>query len=191
MPADRAKRLAVHKRRQQVAELYLRAWTQQRIAEQLGISQTTVCFDLQKIRKHWRESAVRDFDLARAEELQKLEHIEREAYEAWEQSKKPAQSAVVNGEASTAQAKKTIKNRHGDPRMLEILLKCSAERRKMLGLDAPAKIAPVTPDGQQPFRLAVESLSVVQLRALQQLHDRQRILTVSAADTNDDGSTVD
>ena len=97
---------------------------------------------------------------------------------------------MVNGEASTTQAKKTIRNRHGDPRMLEIILKCSVARRTMLGLDAPAKIAPVTPDGQEPYRLAVENLSVTELRILQQLQERQRTLTVAAVETNDD-STVD
>lgn len=188
MPAHQGRRLALQKRRQRVAELYLQRKTQTAIAELLGISQKTVCFDLKIIREHWRQSSIRNFDLARAEELEKLLHIEGEAYEAWEQSKKPAQSATVNGEMGTAQSRKTIKNRHGDPRMLDILLKASAARRTMLGLDAPTKIAPVTPDGQEPFRLAVEGLSVIELRALQQVQERQRTLTVSAVDPNDDST---
>src|SRR5690348_1604469 len=135
MPEHQGKKMAIEKRRQQVAEFYLHGWTQQRIAAELNTSQGTVCSDLKKLQKQWRESSIRDFDLARAEELQKLAQIEREAYEAWEQSKKPAQSAVVSGENGTAQARKTIKNRHGDPRLLEIVLKCIAARRMILGLD--------------------------------------------------------
>jgi DNA-binding NarL/FixJ family response regulator len=38
-------------RRQRVAELYVKAWSQPAIARQLGISQTTVCRDLRAIRQ--------------------------------------------------------------------------------------------------------------------------------------------
>jgi len=62
------------------------------------VAQPTICDDLKRIRAEWRESAVRDFDEARQLELMKLERIEREAWSAWDQSKKPAQSAVVTGD---------------------------------------------------------------------------------------------
>jgi hypothetical protein len=42
----------------------------------------------------------------------------------------------------------------------------------MLGLDAPTRIAPVMPDGQEPFRLAVAHLSLSELRVLKHLRDR-------------------
>src|SRR5690242_11244148 len=92
------KDLAILQRRKQVAELYLQGWSQPAIAHQLDVSQPTICADLKAIRQDWRDSAIRDFDALRDLELQKLDLIEREAWEAWKRSQKPAQSAVVTGE---------------------------------------------------------------------------------------------
>ncbi|HEY4313615.1 MAG TPA: helix-turn-helix domain-containing protein [Pirellulales bacterium] len=181
--------MAIAQRRRQVADLYLQRWTQSSIAERVGVDQSTVCDDLKYVRREWRDSAVRDFDLAQAEELQKLDRVEREAWAAWEQSQKPAQSAVINGDGGNQQTRKSVRNRHGDPRMLEIILKCNAARRTMLGLDAPTKIAPVMPNGQEPYRLAVATLSVIELRALKRVRDRQLALT-QGTETKDDDQTI-
>ena len=142
----------------------------------LAISQPTVCQDLQAIRKQWRESAIRDFDAARELELQKLDRVEREAWAAWERSQQPAQSAVVSGDG-TGHARKSLHTQHGDLRALETVLKCNAARRAMLGLDAPTRIAPVMPNGEEPFRLAVAHLSLTELRALKHLRDRTLTVT--------------
>ena len=136
MPVNRAQRLAIQQRRQQVAELYLRCWTQEAIGAQLGIAQPTVCVDLRKIREHWRASSVRDFDEARTIELQKIDRVEREAWAAWERSQKPAQSAVVSEDTGRQRTRKSVKHQHGDPRFLDQINKCIAQRRALLGLDA-------------------------------------------------------
>jgi len=136
MPVNRARRLAIQQRRQQVADLYLRGWTQEAIATQLSIAQPTVCVDLRKIREAWRASSIRDFDDARAVELQKIDRIEREAWAAWERSQKPAQSAVVSEDTGRQRTRKSMRNQHGDPRFLDQVNKCIAQRRALLGLDA-------------------------------------------------------
>jgi hypothetical protein len=136
-------------RRQQVAELYIQGWTQVAIAAKLAISQTTICHDLAKLRAEWRASAQRDFDLLRAEELQKIDRLEREAWAAWERSQKPSQIAVVSGEAGSQKTRRSVRNQHGDPRFLEQINKCIASRRALLGLDAPTRIEPVLPVAMQ------------------------------------------
>ena len=177
MGRPRKETTQITQRRQHVAELYVKGWFQTAIARELVISQPTVCQDLQAIRKQWRESAIRDFDAARELELQKLDRVEREAWAAWERSQQPAHSAVVSGEAGGQHTRKLLRSQHGDLRALETVLKCNAARRAMLGLDAPTQIAPVMPDGQEPFRLAVAHLSLSELRALKQLRDR--VLTIA------------
>jgi len=165
MPTKPNKKVERARRRQQVAELYVQGWNQYAIAAHLHICQTTVCFDLKALRKEWRESSIRDFDTLRELELKKLEHVEREAWAAWERSQKPLQSAVLNGDGSAARARKTVKNQHGDPRFLEQVQKCVAQRRALLGLDAPTLVAPVTPSGD-PIKLAPDTVVVIQqLRA--------------------------
>jgi hypothetical protein len=148
MSVTAAKKLAILQRRQKVADLLLQSWTQEAIAQELGTSQAQIAADLKKIRKAWQESSIRDFDAARDLELERLARIEREAWAAWQRSQQPSQSATVNGEAGSQKAKRTVKHQYGDPRFLDIALRCNEARRKLLGIDAPVKIAPTTPDGQ-------------------------------------------
>ena len=142
MPLQPSKRLALLQRRQQVAELYLRSWTQTAIAEHLGVAQPTICQDLSCIRALWRESSIRDFDAAREEELQKLDLLEREAWAAWERSQQVQESPRVVQDGSGKRAQKTVEHPVGDLRYLEQVQKCIAARRALLGLDAPTRIAP-------------------------------------------------
>ena len=134
MPRRPNAKLGILKRRHQVTELYLRGHTQMAIAEQMGVAQGTVCADLKAIRELWEESLVRNFDLAREEELKKLAMIESETWAAWERSQKPTQEAHVK-DNDQAGAVKKMKSRHGDLRCMDVLLRCNSARRDLLGLD--------------------------------------------------------
>jgi hypothetical protein len=135
MALHRTQPLKISERREQVADLYVKGWRQMAIAEKLDISQATVCLDLKAIQKFWRESAVRNFDAARDLELQKLDRIEYEAWGAWTESKKPAQSATMTEGTRQQQTRKTLKNQHGNPRYLELIARCIAQRCMILGLN--------------------------------------------------------
>src|SRR5262245_24381236 len=143
-----ARKLEIVQRRHRVAELFLKGWNQEDIGRELGISQPQVAGDLKKVGEAWCQSAIRDFDAARDQELAGVQRLEREAWAAWERSQQPSQTAVVDGQAGAQRAKRTVKHQHGDSRFLDIVLRCSEARRQLLGLDAPAKIAPTTPDGR-------------------------------------------
>jgi hypothetical protein len=143
------------KRRLLVAELYIKGWTQAAIAQQIGTKQPTISNDLRAIRKMWRQSQIRDFDEAVARELEKIDRVEREAWEAWERTKQPHESTVVTDGQGGKRAQKRVKNQYGDPRYLEQVHKSIAARRALLGLDAPTRIAPTTPDGEQTYHAGV------------------------------------
>ncbi len=74
------------------AELYLAGRNQYEIAEIIGVSQGTISNDLKAIRVMWRERAVIAFSERKAEELARLDKLEREYWQAWERSIKPAKS---------------------------------------------------------------------------------------------------
>jgi hypothetical protein len=76
----------IDERRAKVAALYLAGKSQQAIAGVVGVSQMTVSKDLAHLRAQWRANAMRDFGAKQAEELAKLAHSEREAWEAWRRS---------------------------------------------------------------------------------------------------------
>lgn len=148
MTTDQRRKSRVLERRQEVAELHKKGWSQASIAKHLGVTQPTVSGDLKAIRQEWLRSSVRDFDLARATELQKLELVEREAHAGWERSQKPSQSAVIQGAGTQQPTRKTVRNQSGDPRFLDVLLKCIERRSEILGLNVPQKIAPTDTEGQ-------------------------------------------
>lgn len=171
---------AVWQRRQQVAALHLKGWTQTAIAEYLNIGQPTVCKDLRAVEAEWLAGSVHDTELARRKELLRLELVEREAWGAWERSKEPAQSAVVSGETGKQQTRRSVKHQHGDPRFLAQINQCVLTRCTLLGLNAPTKIAPTNPAGDAPYQSAsspiVEKLSPEEFAMFKQtLEIHQRI----------------
>jgi predicted transcriptional regulator len=139
------------RRRAAVADLYIQGCYQADIAQQLGVSQPTVSNDIKAIQKEWRASAIRDFDILRERELQKLDRLEREAWEAWERSQKPAQEATMSTDGTAQKTVKKVSEQSGDARYLEVVHKCIASRRALLGIDAPVKVAPTSPDGEQAY----------------------------------------
>jgi len=142
------KKLEIVERRKRVGELYLKGWGQAEIANELKVRQSTISLDIKKINEAWRESTIRDFDDLRELELAKLNKVEREAWDGFERSKQPHQSATTDGQAGTQKARRTVRHQNGDPKYLSVILECNKARRELLGLDAPIKVAPTTPEGE-------------------------------------------
>lgn len=116
------KRLPITRKRDlaTVARLYCQGRTQAEIGKELGITQQQVCYDLKDIQKQWLESSLVDIDTAKARELAKLDHVEREHWLAWARSQSEGP---------------------GDARFLDGVLKCVVKRCEILGLNAPTKIS--------------------------------------------------
>jgi hypothetical protein len=141
------------------------------IGEKFSITQSTVCADIKAIHKSWRESAIRDFDEARDRELQKLDRIESEAWTAWETSKKPSQSAVMTEGTVQQQTRKSVKNQNGNPRFLELIARCVAQRCSILGLN----IVPVNPDDNAHVGLAFDDRRDRVIGVFAALRERGRV----------------
>jgi hypothetical protein len=118
---------ALMERRQEVARLYVVGRTQWDIAHHLGVSQATVSGDLDKIRKQWLDSTLRDFNTRVAEELAKLDAIEAAAWEGYARS---CRSRRPGGAV-----------RAGDPRFLTQAFQCVVTRLRIMGAFRP-------PDGK-------------------------------------------
>jgi predicted transcriptional regulator len=145
MPVSRQRQLQIDQRRRQVAELTLKGHRQSEIAAQLEVTQSTVSNDLQQVRAAWREAGVRNFEAAVSEQLETLALIQREAWQAWERSKQPAHTAVVQGDGEEQRTRQTLKHRYGDPRLLEQVQRCLDRSRHLLGVDAAILRNPEAP----------------------------------------------
>jgi len=147
------KKLAILKRRQQVADLSLKGWTQSAIAEKLDAAQSTVSTDLKALQREWIESAAQDAEVIRSKMWAELEMVKREAWKAWERSQQPAETDVVSGQSENRQMRRTRKQQHGDPRFLEIIQKSIAQKRALLGLD----LTPASDEEEQDAELNAEA----------------------------------
>lgn len=94
--------------RQTVAKLALQGWHQVNIAQFLELHQSTVSRDIKAIQQQWKESAIRDFDLDRQEELQRLSMLEKEYWAGWERSQQ-------SKEVSLSERLATGKDEAGNP----------------------------------------------------------------------------
>jgi hypothetical protein len=161
MPRGRSTRneVTLTERRRRVAALYLENKTQGEIARALSVNQSTVSRDLEAVGQEWLAAAATDLGARKAEELAKLDHLEREAWEAWDRSQRPAVTEteqrtdapaptgedVARATSSSAppprveRARKT-RHRAGNPAFLHVVLRCVEQRCKILGFDAPKKL---------------------------------------------------
>jgi len=142
--------------RREIAAQYLRGKTQAEIAAYIStdpargytLTVQQISYDLRKIQAQWRESSLRDFDELRAQELAKVDELERTYWQAWLDSCAALETITQEGTGDgVAKVKKTSKPQNGDPRFLSGVERCIERRCRLLGLDAPAKSELTGKDG--------------------------------------------
>lgn len=140
--ARSSKALALLQRRSRVCELYMQGRYQHEIARTMGVSVKTVSRDLEHVEKIWLAAAVTNFDKMRADELARINHLERTYWRAWRRSlavreeSSSSKTTDADGEATT---KAEIKRRRGEgnPAFLAGVQWCVERRCKLFGLDRP------------------------------------------------------
>jgi hypothetical protein len=146
-------------------ELRQQCWTEERIAAELDIAQSTVSVILRRVEKRFAQQFVSLAEQVKASQSAQLEHIAFEAMQAWERSKLNAETrrtvteqVSLKGEEETLddeglpiRRKKAVvpavketttftsEGQCGDPRMLEKAINALADIRSIWGLDAPKK----------------------------------------------------
>jgi hypothetical protein len=160
---ERQKNIDIKQRRQIVAGMYLEGKTQHEIAIEVNVSQGTISNDLKAIQKLWIEKSIEAIDKKKAEELAKIDKLERTYWESWERSLEAFKSKTVKGKKAEAgkdaNIEQTLKEeeRVGDPRFLTGVQWCIEKRLKLFGLEAPQKWAPTDPTGEKPYKLMDEN----------------------------------
>jgi hypothetical protein len=169
MRRSSSEQLAIESRRAQVASLFLQGIKRQsELAVRVGVDRSTVSRDLKVLNTRWKEAGVRNLDAAKGQELERLDLLEREAWACFEKSKQGRETTTTeqvtgeDGDRTKAAIRK--EEEHGDPRYLAVVQWCIEQRCKLLGLNAPHKIAPTTPDGREPYRLTIEDFTQARQR---------------------------
>ena len=126
--------------RRRIADLYLKGWLQVDIADELELSQSTISNDIKALQGKWLRSALVDFNEAKAQELAKIDRLERKYWEAWGRSCEDAETVrQEGGKTGVDKIVKTAKGQAGDPRFLAGVQWCIERRCKILGIDAPVR----------------------------------------------------
>lgn len=149
--------------RELAIELYNRGYTQQEIADYISstseysISRSQVKQDLNVVRKRWIESQIGTYQEMVNRELSRLDSFERELWSSWRDSKGTITKERVEkvardienevGDVESDELVRLVVDRVvtttedslGDTRLLELIFKTQQERRKLLGVYAPAK----------------------------------------------------
>ena len=113
-------------RRRKVVGLYASGVSQSAIAEQLGVDRATVSRDLALMREEWKKTVRRDYQELCDRELMRLNLLEREAWDNWDWENAPVTESGEKRYGSKSRWK-----------YLEVIIRCSAQRRRLLALDGP------------------------------------------------------
>ena len=158
--------------RERIATLRLKHSTLDQIAKETSLSVATIKRELVIIRKDWQEAAREAIDEIKARELAKLDLYEAEVLAEWEKSKKDYSKKVVEDRPAGTKggggrfAKIETGGQTGDPRYMSVLLGIQDRRAKILGTDAPTKVAPTTPDGKDPYKPMTDAELDARIREL-------------------------
>jgi len=127
-----------------LGEMYVKGWTHAAIAEVIGVSRQMISRDVKDLLQRWRDDTALAIDEYKVRELQKIDRMEREAWSAWERScegkeKKMQRRGMTSG-GEVDVKEQVLTATCGDPRFMDIILRCIDRRCKLLGLDAPQKV---------------------------------------------------
>ena len=127
-----------------LAELYLHGFSTGDMAVRLGLTRRTVQSELSAIRKEWRTRTHLDFQSALFQQLDRIDLIEKHAYEGWERSLIPqtTQTKQATSASSGQVTRATVRTGSGvgDRGFLAQMAWCVEQRCKILGLEKPVAV---------------------------------------------------
>lgn len=154
-------------------------WTEERIARDLGVTQQAVSKMLKRVRVRLAKEFKDRAEEIKAEQTTQLSHIADEAMQAWHKSRENAEMTrtitrevgekksstrspfdreddPVGGEPVTVtETTFESKGQSGNASHLREAREALGDIRKIWGLDAPAKVAATTPDGEEAAPFAI------------------------------------
>lgn len=123
----------------QVASLMARNQSETKMAELLGVSRNTIRRDKAEIIAGFRERCARDIDDIIAEQVQKLDQVESELWQAWEKSKEEISKTTTRTKEGEEEVSEQKYQGIGDPRFISELRQVYELKIRLLGLDRKAK----------------------------------------------------
>lgn len=138
-----------------IADMLIRNMSLRQIAQELNkrnegryeLTFTQVYYDVKKMQAEWYQESQDLIEQGIVREIKKLDKIEAECWEAWEQSKKGSRSTVIAGgfigddgkEIAGNVVNRKLDSNTGDVRYLMMIERCIVRRSELLGVMFPQK----------------------------------------------------
>jgi hypothetical protein len=138
--------------RARIARLLAMGHSEEEISEDLDLPLAAVRRDIGALKKQWRANAAADYQSVKARELAKIDMLEREYWDVWQNSKlvySRKVETVDRGSGSSEEGgpggqwqkvTETSTPTVGDMRALNGVQWCIRERIKIFGLEAPKNV---------------------------------------------------
>jgi transcriptional regulator with XRE-family HTH domain len=171
------------------ADMYLQCYTQQQIADKIGVSRQQIAADIKELERRWQKSAVEKIAKRKARQLAKVTKLENLAWRMLEKTNGELYE-VMKEEGSREGASfdrinKKISESAADPRWAKILLDCWVREGKITGSDAPDKLALTDTSGKDvvldPAACAAQAVAM-----LREMRERKALKEAGAAETDAD-----
>ena len=132
------KKTGIHKVKKQTTEktlyndktafdLRVKGWSQLRIAEHLGVSQSAISLILTRVNAKYAKNFMSKINDVKTEQVAQHQFIIDESMGAWTKSKNPRKRKNKDGEVEQISA-------HGDARYLDTAMRAMESIRKILGV---------------------------------------------------------
>ncbi len=138
--ASRQPREITRYREMRAWELRQQMWTQKRIADELGICHQAVSKILKRIDERFLAKADELIAEQKAAQTEQLRYIADEALQAWERSKRNAETVTTKETDNGTEVTTRVQGQYGDPRLLDQARGALADIRTLWGLDAPKRL---------------------------------------------------
>jgi hypothetical protein len=173
-----------------IADLYCRGIAQHEIADQMSMTVGQVSTDIAKIREGWKKAMVDRINIAKEEELAKIDKIEQLAFEGYARScenkefvrtkeaptkvKKPAPGETTRVDKAAERLSQKLKvvekitsveGQAGNTAFLDIILQCVKQRCSILGIVSPQKVAFTDPSGEHEWKPTEEQKNGILVQA--------------------------
>lgn len=180
--------------RAKVSDLMTRGYGVRAIARELGLTPANAQQWVDKVRAEIAAEYQRSIESLTAlagAHVAELDAVKREAWSAWEQSKRPARVVIRREESGGDKGERSITERRReqrlpDARYLSAILTAQAQQAKIVGVNAPEKLAPTSPDGLREYGELTDDERASRIEAI---FERARQARARQVDSDGAGAT--
>lgn len=134
-------KIEIKRDRVHIAEMYIQGRYQHEIAEELGLTQQQISYDLKAIQKEWKKNTTIALDDHKSKEIAKIDRLERTYWQAWEDSRQEGKTKSVKQSNTGVVRQIRTEDQYGDPRYLTGVQWCIEQRCKLLGMYQQADLS--------------------------------------------------